>query len=88
MADDSPSVQKILEKLGWVNRSLMEFNKNPSAASKITPCFSASGQLAALGSSEQTPEEASSLRSWCSTGRGYLEAMESSCFGGFQDSAG
>lgn len=77
MADGSPSIQKILEKLGWVNRSLMKFNKNPSTAGEITPCFSTSGQVAAWGSSEQMLEEASSFRSWCSTGRSYIEAMES-----------
>lgn len=49
MADGNPSIQKIQEKLGWVNKSLMKFNKNPSTAGKITPCFSTGGQLAALG---------------------------------------
>lgn len=88
VADGGPSVQKILEKLCWANRSLMKFSKNPSTARKITSCFSTSGQLAALGSSEQMLEEASLLRSWRSTGRSYLEAMESWCFRGFQDSAG
>lgn len=88
VADGSPSIQEILEKLSWVNRSLLKFCKNASTAGKITPCFSTSGQLAALASSEQTLEESSLLRSWCSTGRSYLKAVESWGFGGFQDAAG
>lgn len=56
-----------------------------STAGTITPCFSTSRQLVGLGSSEQTIKEASSLRSWCSTGKCYLKVMVSYCFRGFQD---